>query len=62
VNAYADYWLSLAKDGKNAWKPGDPLFLKMDVSLPPSRADTLRPTSHGVILIAKSWRGEDVPR
>jgi hypothetical protein len=62
VNAYADYWLSLAKDGKSAWKPGDLLFLKMDVSLPPSPVATIRPTSHGMILIAKSWRGEDVPR
>jgi hypothetical protein len=59
VNAYADYWLSLAKDGKSAWKPGDPLFLKMDVSLPPSRAAAVQPTSHGVVLIGKSWRGED---
>jgi hypothetical protein len=62
VNAYADYWLSLAKDGGSAWKPGDPLFLKMDVSLPPSRAAAVQPTSHGVVLIRKSWRGEDGPR
>jgi hypothetical protein len=62
VNAYGDYWLSLAKDGKSVWKPGDPLFLKTDVSLPPSRAAAGPPTSHGVILIGKSWRGEDVPR
>ena len=59
VAAYADYWLSVAEDGKSAWKPGDPLFLKMDVSLPPSQAAAGRPTSHGVILIGKSWRGEN---
>jgi hypothetical protein len=62
VAAYADYWLSLAKEGRSAWKPGDPLFLKMDLSFPLSRAATVRPTSHGVILIGKSWRGEDGPR
>lgn len=62
VAAYADYWLSLGKEGRSAWKPGNPLFLKMDVSLPLSRAATIRPTSHGVVLIGKSWRGEDVPR
>jgi hypothetical protein len=61
VGAYADYWLSLAKDGQSVWKPGDPLFLKLDVSLPPSNADTVQPTSHGVVLIGKSWRGEDGP-
>jgi len=62
VNAYADYWLSLAKGGETSWKPGDRLFLKMDVSLPPSRMAAVRPTSHGVILIGKSWRGEGGPR
>ena len=62
VGAYVDYWLSLAKAGKTAWKPGDPLVLKMEVSLPSSPVDTVRSTSHGVVLMGKSWRGEDERR
>ena len=60
VSAYADYWLSLAKGGKVAWKPGGPLFLKMQVALPPPPVAGAKPTTHGVILMGKSWRGENL--
>ena len=61
VDAYADYWLAIGKDGKGIWKLGDPLYLKTDVSLPPSKAANVAPTSHGVILLGKSWLGVDGP-
>jgi hypothetical protein len=62
VNAYADYWLALGENGHPNWKSGDPLFLKMNVSLPPSKAAAIPPTSHGVILMGKSWRGAGAGR
>jgi len=62
VNAYVDYWLTLPVAGANAGSLGGPVFLQMEVSLPPARKATDQPRSHGVVLIGKSWRGEDENR
>jgi hypothetical protein len=53
---WVDYWLSVPKG--SGWKPGDPLFLRLEVSAPSSGSVAGKRTSHGRILIRKSWRGE----
>lgn len=57
VSAYADYWLPVSQSGDGSPTRGEPLRLKMDVSLPRPQVPGERATSHGVILICKSWRG-----
>ena len=56
--AWVDYWLSVPKGSGSSWKPGDPLFLRLEVSAPSPEVVAGKRTSHGMILIRKSWRGE----
>ena len=57
---WVDYWLSVPKGSTsdNSWQPGDPLFLRLEASAPSTEGAAGKRTSHGVILIRKSWRGE----
>jgi len=57
-SVWADYWLSVSKGSGSSWKPGDPLFLRLEVSAPSPQSVAGKRTSHGMILIRKSWRGE----
>ena len=57
-SVWADYWLSVSKGSGSSWKPGDPLFLRLEVSAPSPESVAGKRTSHGMILIRKSWRGE----
>lgn len=55
---WVDYWLTVPKGSANSWKPGDLLFLRMEVSVPSPKSLSSKRTSHGIILICKSWRGK----
>lgn len=50
---WVDYWISVPKG-----KSHDPLSLRIKVSVPSPSSSRMKRTSHGVILISKSWRGE----
>ena len=54
---WVDYWLSTSKGSGSSRKPGDPLFLRLEVSAPSLASVAGKRSSHGVILIRKSWRG-----
>ena len=54
---WVDYWLTISDGNGTSWRAGDPLFLRLDVSIPPE-AQKRKQTTHGVILICKSWRGQ----
>jgi hypothetical protein len=58
LSTWVDYWLSVPKGSRGFWKPGDPLFLRLEVSAPSRERVSGKRTSHGMILISKSWRGD----
>ncbi len=55
-DVWVDYWLSALKLVGSSWKPGDALSLRLETSLPASQPRGGKRSTHGVILIGKSWR------
>ena len=53
---WVEYGLSVPSAVFNSEKTGDRLFIKLEVSLPPTPSSSSMRTSQGQILVRKSWR------